>query len=90
MLAEQGNAEAMELADVFCRESRDRVEASFRALHGRHDGALFGLAQRVVRGDHAWIESGIVDGEPAVGAMEVAVAPERPVADAGLRQPAHA
>ncbi|MBK7907627.1 MAG: acyl-CoA dehydrogenase family protein [Gemmatimonadetes bacterium] len=90
MLAEQGNAEAMELADVFCRESRDRVEASFRALHGRHDGALFGLAQRVVRGDHAWIESGIVDGEPAVGAMEVPVAPERPVADAGLRQPAHA
>lgn len=80
MLAERGNAEAMELAEVFCRESRDRVEASFRALHGRHDGALYGLAQRVVRGDHAWIESGIVDPEPAGSAL-------RPPAPAGTAGP---
>ena len=61
MLADQGNAEAMELAEVFCRESRDRVEASFRALYGTHDAALYRLAQRVVKGEHAWLESGIVD-----------------------------
>ena len=60
MLAEQGNAEAMELAELFCREARDRVEASFRALHGRHDGALYRVAQRVVAGQHAWLEEGIV------------------------------
>jgi alkylation response protein AidB-like acyl-CoA dehydrogenase len=80
MLAEQGNAEAMELADVFCRESRERVEASFRALYGKHDGALYRLAQRVVKGEHAWLESGIVDAEevaartePVVGSARVAV-----------------
>lgn len=60
MLADRGNREAMQLADVFCRESRDRVEAAFRALHGRHDGRLYKLAQAVVEGRHAWLEEGIV------------------------------
>jgi alkylation response protein AidB-like acyl-CoA dehydrogenase len=59
MLASQGNREALQLADAFCRESRDRVEASFRALFGAHDGALYRLAQSVMRGDHAWLEDGV-------------------------------
>ncbi len=63
MLAERGNREAMQLADVFCRESRERMEASFRGLFGRHDRALNQLAQAVLRGDHAWLERGIA--EPA-------------------------
>ncbi|MDH5234271.1 MAG: acyl-CoA dehydrogenase family protein [Gemmatimonadota bacterium] len=61
MLAGQGNPKAMELADVFCRESRDRVEASFRALYGQHDVKLYRLAQSVMKGEHAWLEEGIVD-----------------------------
>jgi hypothetical protein len=61
MLAEQGNTQAMQLADVFCRESRDRIDASFRALYGKHDTALYKLAQSVAKGEHAWLEQGIVD-----------------------------
>jgi hypothetical protein len=61
MLRAQGNAKAALLADAFCRESRDRVEASFRALFGKHDVALYKLAQAVTRGEHAWLETGIVD-----------------------------
>lgn len=61
MLAKQGNAAALQLADVFCREARERVEASFRALYGKHDEALYKLAQSVVRGEQAWVERGIVD-----------------------------
>ncbi len=80
MLAEQGNAEAMELADVFCREARDRVEAAFRALFGRHDAALFRLAQRVVRGEHAWLEAGIVEGLGAAARTEPVPARERETA----------
>lgn len=85
MLAKAGNAEALQLADVFCRESRDRIAASFRTLYGEHDGALYALAQSVVRGEHAWLEHGIVDAEsvarrtspapasvPAAAAREVA------------------
>jgi alkylation response protein AidB-like acyl-CoA dehydrogenase len=77
MLAKQGNTEARELADVFCRESRERIEASFRALYGKHDAALYKLAQSVVRGDHAWIERGIVDAESVAAVTE-------PIADAPI------
>ncbi len=79
MLAEQGNADAMELAEVFCRESRERVEASFRGLYGAHDGALYRLAQRVVKGEHAWLESGIADGA-AIEARTEPAAPRTRVA----------
>jgi hypothetical protein len=75
MLAKQGNKEARQLADVFCRESRERIEASFRALYGKHDAALYKLAQSVVRGDHAWIETGIVDAESLAARTEAVDAP---------------
>ena len=68
-----------ELAEVFCRESRERVEASFRALYGKHDAALYRLAQRVVKGEHAWLESGIVD-DVDLGAPVEAVVPQGRVA----------
>ena len=80
MLAEQGNGEAMELAEVFCRESRDRVEASFRALYGEHDATLYRVAQRVVKGEHAWLESGIVDDIDLGAPVEPVVAGGRVVA----------
>ena len=80
MLAEQGNAEAMELAEVFCRESRDRVEASFRALYGQHDATLYRVAQRVVKGEHAWLESGIVDDVDLGAPLELVAAHDRVVA----------
>lgn len=70
MLAAQGNTEAMELADVFCREARDRIAASFKALYGTHDAALYRLAQRVVKGEHAWLELGIVDQLALAGRVE--------------------
>lgn len=62
MLARAGNKEALTLADAFCREARERIEASFRALYGKHDEALYKLAQSVMRGEQAWQETGIVDG----------------------------
>lgn len=76
MLADKGNSEAMELADVFCRESRERIEASFKALYGKHDAALYKLAQRVVKGEHAWLEQGIVDEAVLAARVEPVVARE--------------
>lgn len=61
MLADGGNRQAIELADAFCRESRDRVAALFKALYGRHDTQLYKLAQSVAKGEHTWLEEGIVD-----------------------------
>lgn len=69
MLAQQGNTEAMELADLFCREARQRIKTNFSRFYGKNDGVIYKVAQRVLDGRHEWLEQGIV------GIME-----EKPVA----------
>src|SRR5215217_7976657 len=69
MLAQQGNHEATELADLFCREARQRIETNFARFYGKHDGAIYKVSQHVLAGQHAWLEEGIVglmsDEQPA-------------------------
>jgi alkylation response protein AidB-like acyl-CoA dehydrogenase len=60
MLAKRGQMEGERLADVFCRESRLRIRRLFAALDGRNDGAHYRLAQEVLRGEHQWLEEGII------------------------------
>jgi hypothetical protein len=60
MLAKHGRPEAITLADVFCIEARDRIKLHFDQLFGPNDGQLYKLAMEVLRGDHAWLEQGIV------------------------------
>ena len=60
MLATQGNTEATELADLFCREARLRIKSNFDRFYGKNDGAIYKVSQRVLAGDHAWLEQGIV------------------------------
>jgi alkylation response protein AidB-like acyl-CoA dehydrogenase len=69
MLAQQGNAEATELADLFCREARQRIETNFHRFYGKNDGAIYRVSQHVLAGAHAWLEQGIV------GIMEEPPAP---------------
>jgi alkylation response protein AidB-like acyl-CoA dehydrogenase len=62
MLATKLNQpEAIQLADAFCVEARGRIEQHFRALYGPHDAKLYTLAMSVLKGEHAWLEQGIVD-----------------------------
>jgi alkylation response protein AidB-like acyl-CoA dehydrogenase len=62
MLAtKNGQKEAIALADAFCIESRDRIAKSFAAFYGAHDEQLYALAQSVLKGEHAWLETGIID-----------------------------
>jgi alkylation response protein AidB-like acyl-CoA dehydrogenase len=69
MLAQGGNREAIELADLFCREARQRIRTNFARFYGKHDGAIYRVSQHVLAGQHAWLEEGIVglltDGPPA-------------------------
>jgi len=51
---------AAELADVFSRHARRRVEDRFAAVFDNDDVATYGLAQQVLRGEHDWLEEGIV------------------------------
>jgi alkylation response protein AidB-like acyl-CoA dehydrogenase len=60
MLSKQGRREAVALADAFCIEARQRIAAHFRALFGPSDPALYKVAMQVLRGEHAWLEQGIV------------------------------
>ena len=60
MLAREGNHEATELADLFCREARQRIRTNFSRFYGKHDGAIYRVSQHVLAGQHAWLEEGIV------------------------------
>src|SRR5215213_4465954 len=60
MLAQQGNREATELADLFCREARLRIRTNFSRFYGKNDAAIYRVAQRVLAGQHEWLEDGIV------------------------------
>jgi len=60
MLVKRGNREAVELADLFCREARVRIAASFEQFYGPNDDALYKVAMRVLDGRHKWLENGIV------------------------------
>ncbi|HET7632874.1 MAG TPA: acyl-CoA dehydrogenase family protein, partial [Gemmatimonadaceae bacterium] len=55
-----GNAGAIELADVFCREAEVRVRELFRNFNSRNDGPKRRLAGGLLDGDYAWMEEGII------------------------------
>jgi alkylation response protein AidB-like acyl-CoA dehydrogenase len=62
-MARQGGeagAGALELADVFCRHSRRRVADRFEAIFDNDDVETYRVAQQVLRGEHGWLEAGMV------------------------------
>jgi alkylation response protein AidB-like acyl-CoA dehydrogenase len=70
MLRKRGEANAVDLADLFCRESRLRIAAHFDNLFGRNDAALYRVSQQVLKGEFEWLERGIIDApEPAPSGM---------------------
>src|SRR3954467_9396498 len=56
-----GTDEAAELADVFCKQARRRVDALFSELWANDDTDNYALAQRILSGDHTWLEEGVED-----------------------------
>ena len=66
---------AQELADLFCKQARRRVDTLFTALWANDDDLNYKAALDVMDGRFTWIEEGIVD--PAGdGPAEVAGQPE--------------
>ena len=49
-----------ELVSLRRERARDRIKAHFDGLFGPNDPALYKLAMEVLRGEHAWLEQGIV------------------------------
>ena len=70
MLKQTGDANAVDLADLFCRESRLRIRAHFDNLFGVNDAAIYRVSQQVLRGEFEWLERGIIDApEPEPSGM---------------------
>ncbi|MDQ4130796.1 MAG: acyl-CoA dehydrogenase family protein [Actinomycetota bacterium] len=65
MLAEEAAGQegrgAVELADVFCRSARRRVEQLFHDLWHNDDVVNYTAAQRVLAGRYRFVERGIID-----------------------------
>jgi alkylation response protein AidB-like acyl-CoA dehydrogenase len=59
-LAKQGNSDGIPLADLFCRAAKVRVDQLFASFYGDYDAEMYRVAQAVMRGEHAWMETGIV------------------------------
>jgi alkylation response protein AidB-like acyl-CoA dehydrogenase len=56
---------ALALADVFCRHSRRRIEDRFDAIFDNDDVETYRVAQQVLRGEHGWLEAGMVRSDEA-------------------------
>src|SRR5438067_109806 len=71
MLAKQrGETQnAIDLADVFCREARMRIEANFANLFTDHDDAAYKLVLRLLKGEYDWLQGDMV--EPVVPTAEM-------------------
>jgi len=55
-----GRAEERELADLFCRQARDRAERLFGQLHRNTDAADVRASREIVDGRYAFLEEGIL------------------------------
>ncbi|HTW08415.1 MAG TPA: acyl-CoA dehydrogenase family protein [Acidimicrobiales bacterium] len=66
---------AVELAVLFCRGSRRRVDRLFSELWRNDDDDNYRAAQRVLSGDYTWMEAGILD-PSLMGVLEPATLPE--------------
>jgi alkylation response protein AidB-like acyl-CoA dehydrogenase len=53
--------QAVELADLFCRQARLRIERLFTDLWSNEDDANYAAAQRLLEGRYEWLEHGIID-----------------------------
>lgn len=49
---------AVEIADLFCRTSRRTVQHLFHQLWHNDDDLKYRVAQRVLKGEHLWLEEG--------------------------------
>ena len=52
---------AVELADLFCRQARARVQVKFRELRHNADTRAYRVAQETLAGEHRWLERGMVE-----------------------------
>ena len=68
---------AVELADLFCRMTRRRIASLFAGIRSNDDVRKYRVARRVLEGEHAWLESGLVPAD-ALERLAVVVSDAEP------------
>ncbi len=58
---DSADSNAVELADLFCRHARRRVDQLFREAFGPDDVATYRVAQRVMADDFVWLEEALAN-----------------------------
>ncbi len=53
-------ARAEHLADLFCRQARERIRVKFQEMWSSADVPTYRTAQEVLKGEHLWLEKGLV------------------------------
>lgn len=51
----------LELANLFCRQARGRIEKQFRTLFHNDDRLSYHVAQETLKGKYRWLEQGIIE-----------------------------
>jgi len=75
MLAKKGQKNALDLADVFCREAKMRIDANFQNLFTDHDDAAYKLVSGILKGQYDWFKGDLVEPVmPSVEELETMVA----------------
>ena len=75
MLAKKGQKNALDLADVFCREAKMRIDANFHNLFTDHDDAAYKLVSGILKGQFDWFKGDLVEPVmPSVEELETIVA----------------
>jgi hypothetical protein len=60
-MAEKGKqSTAVDLADQFCRDTRETLKQRFAGLWRNDDKRRYSLARRVLEGEFAWAEEGVM------------------------------
>jgi alkylation response protein AidB-like acyl-CoA dehydrogenase len=80
-LAKKGgeHENAIELADVFCGFTRERIEQNFRTLFSNNDDQNYKAAMKFLKGDYTWLEGEMV--ESNMGVLPTPEAIERAMQD---------
>jgi hypothetical protein len=62
-LEKEGKSHVLELADLFCKEARQRIEANSRENQGRHnDREHISVAKKLMAQKFEWLEQDIIKG----------------------------